>query len=192
MTIDCPDAHQSWASREDCEAALPHILAAQKDNAPIISLCFRTGYSERSFPDRIQVSVERGIENERWLHDPWLKRENDTPDPRIQISILPRRVMDLCWRDRENTVHPGDTMVADLDMTEANMPIGTKLQIGSAVVEVSDKFNTACAKWKARYGGDSLAWINHRPYRHLRLRGLLCRVVVDGEICTTDSIRKLS
>lgn len=191
MTADCHNADQPRASREDCEAALAHVLAAQKDNAPIKSLCFRTGYSERSFPERIQVSVERGIEGERWLRDPWLKRADGTPDPRIQISILPLRVMDLCWRDRENTVHPGDTMVADLDMTEANMPTGTRLQIGSAVVEVSDTFNTACAKWKARYGGDSLAWINHRPYRPLRLRGVLCRVVVDGEICATDSIRKL-
>ncbi len=191
MTAECPLAHQSWVSRDDCEAALQNILAAPKDDAPIHSLCLRPGYAERSFPDRIQVSAERGIEGERWLRDPWLKHADGSPDPRIQVSILPQRVMDLCWLDRENSVHPGDTMVADLDMTEANMPTGTRLKIGNAIIEVSDKFNTACAKWKARYGGDSLAWINHRPYRPLRLRGVLCRVVVDGEICATDRIRKL-
>lgn len=191
MTAECPKTHQPWVSREDCEAALPHILAAPKDDAPIQSLCFRTGYSERSFPERIQVSAERGIEGERWLRDPWLKLADGRPDPRIQVSILPQRVMDLCWSDRKNMMHPGDTMVADLDMTEANMPTGARLKIGSAVIEVSDKFNTACAKWNARYGGDSLAWVNHRPHRSLRLRGVLCRVVVDGEICATDRIRKL-
>ena len=171
--------------------ALPDILDAPKNDAAIHSLCFRPGYSERSFPEQIEVSAERGIEGERWLRDPWLKRADGGPDPRIQISILPLRVMDLCWRDHVNTVHPGDTMIADLDLTEANMPVGTRLQIGSAVIEVSDKFNTACAKWKARYGGDSFAWINHRPNRPLRLRGVLCRVVADGTIRATDRIQKL-
>ena len=191
MTTTCDTAPLSWATREDCDAALAHILDAPKDDVAIENLCFRTGLSERSFPDRIQVSAERGIEGERWLQNPWLKLTDGSPDPRIQVSILPLRVMDLCWRDRENTVHPGDTMVADLDMTEANMPTGTRLQIGGAVVEVSDMFNTACVKWKARYGTESLAWINHRPNRHLRLRGVLCRVITDGEICANDRIRKL-
>ena len=182
---------RAWASRKDCEAALPHILAAPKDNAPIETLCFRTGYSERSFPQSIKVSAKRGIEGERWLQDAWLRCVNGSPDPRIQICILPQRISELCWRDRDNTIHPGDTMIADLDMTEANMPAGTRLKIGSAVIEVSNVFNTACAKWRARYGGDSMAWINYRSYRALRLRGVLCRVVEDGEISAADHIRKL-
>lgn len=190
MTIDCASTDLTMVSRYECEMALPHILDAPQNDTAIQSLCFRTGYSQRSFPERIKISAERGIEGERWLRDPWLKCADGRPDPRIQISILALRVMDLCWRDRVNTVHPGDTMIADLDLTEANMPVGTKLQIGSAVIEVSDKFNTACAKWKTRYGGDSFAWINHRPNRPLRLRGVLCRVVVDGEIRATDRIYK--
>lgn len=187
-TIPAPE----HVTRDECEAAMPHILAAPKDDAALSSLCFRPGPSLRSFPDSLQVSVARGIEGERWLDDPWLRLADGRPDPRIQICILPLRVMDLCWRDRVNSVHPGDTMVADLDMSEANLPVGTRLQIGSCVVEVSDMFNTACAKWQARYGGDSLSWINHRPYRPLRLRGVLCRVVEDGEIHATSRIRKLT
>lgn len=181
-----------FVSRAECEAAMAHIGDAPKDDVAIDSLCFRTGYGERSFPDRLAVSTARGIEGERWLSDPWMTLADGRPDPRIQVSILPRRVMDLCWRDRESTVHPGDTIVADLDTSEANLPAGTRLQIGSAVIEVSDLFNTGCAKWHARYGNDSLRWINHAPYRALRLRGVLCRVVTDGEIRRSDRIRKLA
>ncbi|MBY6059296.1 hypothetical protein [Leisingera daeponensis] len=180
-----------FVTRQECEAALPHILAAPKDDAAIDSLCFRPGYCERLFPASLQLSAARGIEGERWLKAPWLKLPDGSPDPRIQVSILSKRVMDLCWRDREGTVHPGDTIVADLDLTEANMPVGTRLQVGGAVVEVSDKFNTACAKWRDRYGAENLAWINHRPYRPLRLRGVLCRIVADGEVRASDRIRKL-
>lgn len=180
-----------FASRAECDAALPHILAAPKDRAIIDSLCFRTGYGERSFPQQISVSPERGIEGERWLRDPWLKRADGRPDPRIQISLIPKRVIDLCWRDRTNSPHPGDTIITDLDMSETNLPAGTRLQIGSAQVEVSDVFNTACAKWLARYGAPSVKWINHPPYRPLRLRGVLCAVVKAGQIGHTDLIVKL-
>lgn len=179
-----------FVSRHACDAALPHVLAAPKDDVAIDLLCSRPGYGQRRFSDRIHVSVARGIEGERWLNDPWLRCADGRPDPRIQISILPKRVMDLCWRDRDNTVHPGDTIVADLDTSDANLPAGTRLQIGTAVIEVSDLFNTACAKWQARYGADSVAWINHRPHRPLRLRGVLCRVIADGEIRATDRICK--
>lgn len=178
-------------TRAECDAALTHILDAPKVSAPIDMLCFRPDYGVRSFPDRIQVSVARGIEGERWLRDPWLKLPDGRPDPRIQISVLPKRVADLCWRNRDVSPHPGDTLIADLDMTSANMPVGTRLQVGSAVIEVSDVFNNGCAKWYAQYGADSVKWINHRPHRPLRLRGILCRVVVDGEIRKSDLIEKL-
>lgn len=182
----------AFVSRAECEAAMLHICDAPKDDVAIASLCFRTGYGERSFPDRLVVSAKGGIEGERWLSDPWLTLPDGRPDPRIQVSILPLRVMDLCWRERDKSPHPGDTIVADLDTSEANLPAGTRLQIGTAVIEVSDLFNTACAKWHARYGNDSLRWINHAPFRRLRLRGVLCRVVTDGEIHRSDRIRKLA
>ncbi|EEE35545.1 conserved hypothetical protein [Rhodobacteraceae bacterium KLH11] len=179
----------AFVTRQECEAAMPDILAAPKDDAAIESLCFRPFQGGRSFPDNLQMSAEHGIKGERWLTDPWLRLPDGRPDPRIQVSILPLRVMNLCWRDRTNAVHPGDTMVADLDMSEANLPVGTRLRVGSAVIEVSDMFNTACVKWQARYGDESLHWINHPTYRPLRLRGVLCRIVVDGTVHDSDRIR---
>lgn len=191
MTLITTHLKVPFVTRQECEAALPHILSAPRDCAAIESLCFRPAQGERAFPGSLHLSAARGIEGERWLSAPWLRLPDGRPDPRIQVSILPLRVMDLCWRDRENAVHPGDTMVADLDMSEANLPVGTRLQVGTAVIEVSDKFNTACVKWQARYGGESLRWINHQPYRPLRLRGVLCRIVGDGVIRNGDCIRVL-
>ena len=192
MIIELGEHLSAFATRSECDAALPHILAAPKNDATIETLCFRPDYGQRTFPDRIQLSVARGIEGERWTKAPWLKLADGSGDPRIQVSILPKRIMDLCWRDRANTPHPGDTIVADIDVTENNMPVGTRLQIGTAVIEVSDKFNTACIKWKERYGEESLRWLNHRLYHPLRLRGILCSVVKDGEISTKDRICKLA
>ena len=120
-----------------------------------------------------------------------MRLADGSPDPRIQVSILGRRVMDAVWRDRENTPHPGDPIIADIDTSEANMPTGQLLAIGSAVLRVSDVFNDACVKWKTRYGKDAKDWIVLPENIPLRLRGVLCEVVQDGRIRLGDPIRKV-
>ena len=172
-------------------AALPDILAAPKSDAPIASLCLRPGRGERVFPDRITMTRAAGIPGERWATEPWLRLADGSPDPRIQVSILPRRVMDLVWRDRVGTPHPGDPIVADLDCGLANLPVGTLVQAGSAVLRVSDEFNAGCAKWKVRYGADARAFLDAPGHEVLRLRGVLCSVVEDGEVTLSDRLQVL-
>lgn len=179
------------ATLAECEAAFDHVMAAPKDNAPIEMLCFRPDYGERDFREELELTVENGILGERWAKAPWLKLRDGSPDPRIQVSILGKRTLDLCWRNRDEVVYPGDTMIADLDLSEANMPPGTRLQAGTAVLEVSDKFNDACPKWIKRYGRESFNWFNIRENRTHRLRGALCRIVQDGVVRKGDVLHKL-
>ncbi len=171
---------------DDLNARLPHVLAAPKDAAPVECLCFRPGYGERTFPETLTLTRMQGIPGERWTKAPWMKLADGSPDPRIQVSILPKRVRDLVCGD---ALHPGDTVIADLDMTHANMPVGTLLQLGTAVIRVSDVFNDGCVKWKVRYGSDAKAWIVQDP--SLRLRGILCSIEQDGEVRLGDIIRKV-
>ncbi|WP_276152391.1 MULTISPECIES: hypothetical protein [unclassified Sulfitobacter] len=174
----------------ECEAALDHIAAAPKDGAAIRQLCVRPDFGARAFPSEIELSREQGIAGDRWPKHPWLRLANGDPDPRIQVSVLSKRVMDLCWRNRVEMPHPGDLLVVDMELSEANLPVGTVLQAGQAKIEVSDKFNTACVKWRRRYGDDSFRWINLEKNRPLRLRGVLCRVVQDGLVRTGDRLCK--
>ncbi len=177
---------------DDLMAAMPHIAAAPKDQGVIDSLCLRPGYGERSFPQSISMTRASGIPGERWATAPWMKLEDGSPDPRIQISILGTRVCDLVWRDRENAPHPGDPVIADMDFSEANMPTGTLLGLGTAVVRVSDVFNEACVKWKTRYGKDAKDWVVASDHPALRLRGVLCEVVQDGTVTLPDQVVKLA
>jgi hypothetical protein len=170
-------------------AALPHVLSAPKTDAPIAMLCYRPDFGQRTFPDSLTLTKATGIPGERWLKHPWLRLPDGTPDPRIQVSLLPIRVLDLVWQDREITLHPGDPIVADLDMSDANTPPGTLIQAGTAILRVSDAWNNGCVKWKARYGADAMAWITAQP--HLRLRGLLCSIEQDGVVTATDRLQVL-
>lgn len=174
-------------TRAELDAALPNVLAAPKTDAPIAMLCLRPGFGERAFPDRITMTRAHGIPGERWSTLPWMKLPDGSPDPRIQISLLPTRVMDLVWQDRKASPHPGDPIVADLDMTEDNLPPGTLIRAGSALLKVSDLPNNGCVKWKVRYGADAMAWITVDP--GLRLRGVLCSVEQDGDVTLSDRLQ---
>jgi hypothetical protein len=172
-------------------AALPHIQAAPKTDAPIHSLCFRPGYNLRAFPQSLRLTRDQGVPGERWLTAPWLTLPDGRPDPSIQVSILPTRVMELVWWDKDGQPHPGDTIVADLDTSEDNLPAGTLLQAGSAVLRVSATFNEACVKWKVRYGQAAKDWVTAPGHPPLRLRGILCAVEKDGDVSLSDRLHRL-
>ncbi len=172
------------------DAALDWVAGAPPEGRADM-LCRRPGFSMREFPGSLRFDPERGIENERWLTHPWLVLQDGSPDPRIQVSVLSRRVLELVWRDRARTLHPGDTVITDMDLSVANLPAGTRLRAGSAVLEVSDLFNDACAKWKARYGPDAYHWVKRPEYRHLRLRGILCRIAEAGCVRLGDALERI-
>ncbi|WP_239113397.1 hypothetical protein [Shimia biformata] len=165
-------------------------MAAPKDGAAISMLCLRPARNTRKFVDRIEVTKDKGIPGERWATSPWLTLPDGSPDPAIQVSILPQRVLDLVWRDRVNTVHPGDTFIVDMDLSEANLPEGSILQAGSALLRVSGVFNDGCVKWRARYGAAAKDWITASGHPELRLRGILCSVERDGVISNGDRLTK--
>ena len=170
-------------SAETLAAALPHVLAAPKDISTVAQLCFRPVRNQRVFPDSLKMTRAQGVPGDRWLTDPWLTLPDGAPDPRIQVSILPLRVLNLVWQDRETTPHPGDTIIADLDCSEANLPENTLLRVGPVLLRVSSLFNDGCVKWQARYGAAAKNWITAPGHPPLRLRGVLCAVVEDGVVC---------
>jgi hypothetical protein len=176
---------------DELAAALPDVLSAPKSGGAVEYLCFRPGYGERRFVDSLTVTRDQGIPGERWGTAPWLKLPDGTGHPGIQVSILPRRVLDLVWRDPATQLHPGDTFVCDLDTSEANLPEGQLLAVGTAVLRVSEVFNDGCAKWKVRYGAAAYDWVRAPEHRHLRLRGVLCSVKTDGTIRNGDPVQVL-
>ena len=181
----------TYATRAELDRALPDVLSAPKNNTPVDMLCRRPDRNKREFPDRLELRVSGGIAGDYGMQKPWSTLPDGSPDPRIQVSILPRRVLDLVWRDRENITHPGDAIITDLNVALENLPTGTRLQIGSAVVEVSDMWNQGCAKWKVRMGRDAYDWTSCPEHEDLRLRGIYCLIVSDGEVALGDRIIKL-
>lgn len=185
-------SHPTGASMADLMAAVPEILNAPVTDAPISTLCYRETFGARAFVDDLLLDKMNGVHGDRWQEHAWLRRDDGMPDPRIQVSILPRRTYDaVVGRHDASTLHPGDTIIADMNMTEANLPTGTLIGAGTAVLRVSDVFNDGCVKWRARYGDTAKEWINLPDHIPLRLRGVLCEIVQSGVIKRSDRLIKL-
>ena len=99
----------------------------------------------------------------------------------------------LSWStgSRERWPLAGDQLYVDLDLSVENLPAGTRLAVGDAVVEITPEPHTGCAKFSARFGTDALKFVNKPPGRELRLRGVNARVVTPGTVRPGDAISKL-
>ena len=170
---------------------MPQVLAAPSDRGAIRLLCLRPKPNQRSFPGSLTLTRAVGVVGDFESSRPWLVLEDGSPDPRNQVSLMSARVLDLLWRDGTPRNHPGDNIACDLDLSHANLPVGTLLQAGTAVLRVSDEPNDGCAKWKVRCGRAAYDWISRPDHLPLRLRGLFCSVEQDGEMRLGDTLRRL-
>ncbi|MGL6208991.1 MAG: MOSC domain-containing protein [Paracoccaceae bacterium] len=175
---------------EELATALPDVLAAPRDAGPIRLLCARPKPNARTFPDTLTLTRTEGVAGDFEMSRPWLTLPDGRPDPRIQVSILPARVLDLCWRERDRIAHPGDNIVVDMNLTHENLPTGTLLALGTAILRISDVPNDGCVKWKVRQGKAAFDWVVDPAHAALRLRGLFCSVEQDGVVGLGDVIRR--
>lgn len=129
--------------------------------------------------------------------DHWRARgSRSTPDgsadPECQLTLMNARLVDLlAGGDRRAWPLAGDQLCVDLDLSAENLPAGTRLAVGTAVIEVTAPLHTGCAKFSARFGSPALRFVNSPEGRALRLRGLNARVVEPGEVRPGDAVRRL-
>jgi len=109
----------------------------------------------------------------------------------MQINIMNSRVTALVAQSRERWQLAGDQLYLDMDLSAENLPAGTRLAIGSAVLEITPPPHTGCHKFVSRFGLDAMKFVNSELGRALRLRGLNAKVVQSGTIRVDDTVKKL-
>jgi MOSC domain-containing protein YiiM len=126
-----------------------------------------------------------------WKDRPSTRTDDGTPHPDMQLNAMSARVVAFLAEDPERRALAGDQLYRDLDLSHENLPAGTRLTIGSAVVEVTDQPHTGCAKFTERFGLEALRWVNSDDGKRLRLRGLNAKVVVPGTVRPGDRVEKV-
>ncbi len=170
------------------EARLPDVQAAPADNGRVELIVRRPATEEREILAEAQLDLEGGLVGDRWaVRD----RENTPVYLDAQLTVISTRVLSVIEPDRGRWPLAGDQLYVDLDLSEANLPAGSRLAVGTSVIEISETPHTGCAKFSSRFGSDALRWINSPIGRAHRMRGLNARIVEPGTVRTGDAIRKL-
>jgi MOSC domain-containing protein YiiM len=109
----------------------------------------------------------------------------------MQINIMNARVADLVAQDKDRWSLAGDQLFIDMDLSKENLPAGSRIAVGSAVLEVSPLPHTGCHKFVARFGVDAMKFVNSVVGKEMCLRGINAKVVQAGVVRLGSTAKKL-
>ena len=151
----------------------------------------RPAVDERLVLDEGTLVAGAGLAGDTWPARGSTRTADGSAHPDMQLTVMNARSALLVAQDPGRRQLAGDQLYVDLDIGVANLPPGTRLGVGTAVIEVTGQPHLGCVKFGARFGQDALRFVNSRTGRALRLRGLNARIVVSGTVRPGDVIRKL-
>lgn len=172
------------------EAGLDQVRAAPKDEGHVALIVRRPETEQREVVDEALLDTERGLIGDNWLTRGSRSTEDGSAHPDMQLTLMNVRSADLIAGSPERRALAGDQLFVDFDLSEKNVPPGTRLHVGEATIEVTAIPHRGCGKFSARFGVDALKFVNSEVGRELNLRGVNARVVSGGRVRTGDAIAK--
>ena len=172
-------------------SGLGHVRSAPAERGTLELVVRRPVTEERELVESAELDLELGMIGDIWSERPSSK--TGAPNPDAQVTVMSSRAAALVagGDDPVGWAQAGDQLYVDLDLSEENLPPGTRLEIGEAVLEVTADPHLGCGKFIKRFGVDALKFVNSEDGRALRLRGVNTRVVVAGTVSRGDIVRKL-
>jgi hypothetical protein len=177
-------------SDQALEAGLEAIRRSPQDDGRLELIVVRPRAGVRQELEEGDLDPARGLVGDSW---PYRKhpRTGAPPNPDTQINVMNARVAALVAQRRDRWALAGDQLFVDLDLSAANLPPGTWLAIGDAILEVTAEPHTGCARFVQRFGVEAMKFVNSAVGRRLNLRGVNARVVQAGRIRGGDRVKKL-
>ncbi|MFN3202613.1 MAG: MOSC domain-containing protein [Bradymonadia bacterium] len=176
----------------ELEAGLPHIEASPKDAGVLKFLVRRPGTNQREVITEAVLDVTEGLVGDNWKARGSRRTEDGSAHPRMQLNIMNARAVALIAGDTSRWALAGDQLYLDLDLSDENLPPGTRLSLGEAVIEITEIPHNGCKKFTERYGLDAVKFVNSKVGKALHLRGVNARVIEGGTIKVGDVARKIS
>lgn len=176
---------------DELEAALGHLRGSPKDEGVLELIVRRPRVEEREVLQIGQLSPRDGLVGDTWAVRSSTRTADGSAHPDMQLNIMNARAIALLAQHKERWPLAGDQLYIDLDLSDDNLPPGTRLAIGSAIIEVTAQPHTGCHKFKARFGVDAAKFVNSPVGKQLHLRGINARVVQPGEILVGNRVRKM-
>lgn len=174
----------------ELEAGLEHIRQSPKDGGVLEMIVRRPSHDERELLHEGELDTAVGLVGDNWQARGSKSMPDGSANPDAQLTLMNSRAADLVAQGRDRWSLAGDQLYVDFDLSEENIPPGTRLEIGDALIEVSALPHTGCQKFVSRFGKDAMKFVNSPQGKQLHLRGINTKIVEPGTIRIGDTISK--
>ena len=167
----------------ELESSIEELGRSPKDQGRLELIVRRPVKGQREVLAEGELTFEDGLAGDCW--------KNRDPHPEMQINIMNARAIAVIAGSKEDWALAGDQLYVDLDLSGMNLPPGTRLSVGDAILEITSPPHTGCSKFAKRFGVDAMKFVNSVVGRQMNLRGLNARVVKPGVIRYGDTVSKI-
>ncbi|HKY55061.1 MAG TPA: hypothetical protein VJM08_12175 [Anaerolineales bacterium] len=175
----------------ELEAGLNHICQSPRDNGVLKLIVRRPNVDEREIITEGQLILIEGLEGDTWKARGSSHTADGSANVNAQITVMNSRAIALLAQEEERWPLAGDQLYIDMDLSHDNLSPGTRLSIGSAIIEVSAQPHSGCKKFSSRFGVEAMKFVNSPEGKRLHLRGINTRVVQAGTIRVADIVKKI-
>jgi MOSC domain-containing protein YiiM len=178
-------------SMTELEAGIDYLRQAPMDNGVLKLIVRRPAVDEREVLSEGELSIPEGLAGDTWKVRVSEHSKNGQPHLYAQITVMNARATELLAGTEDRWALAGDQLYVDFDLSDDNLPPGTRLAIGSAIIEVSAEPHTGCKKFSSRFGVEAMKFVNSPEGKRLHLRGINTKVVQGGTIRVGDVVSKV-
>lgn len=175
----------------ELEDGLAEILRSPKDRGLLRAIVIRPETDARASLPQCELSPEGGVHGDNWARGCWMSLPDGRPHPDVQVTLMNARALALIAQEEARWPLAGDNLIVDLDLSADNLPPGTRLAIGSTMLEITEVPHKGCKKFAGRFGVDATRFVNSREGLRLHLRGIYARIVERGVVAVGDPVQKL-
>ena len=175
----------------ELETGMDHIRQSPKEDGVLMMIVRRPDVDQREVINEGQLNLIEGLEGDTWKARGSSHTTDGSANVNAQITVMNSRAISLLAQGEESWPLAGDQLYIDMDLSDENMPPGTRLAIGTAIIEVSAQPHSGCKKFSSRFGVEAMKFVNSPEGKRLHLRGINTKVIQAGTIHTGDVIKKL-
>ena len=175
----------------ELEEGMEFIRQSPRDEGVLKMIVRRPNIDERELVEECELDREQGLAGDSWKVRGSSHTSDGSANVNAQLTIMNSRVIALLAQDEARWPLAGDQLYIDMDLSDDNIPPGTRLALGSAVIEVSAQPHTGCKKFSSRFGVDAIKFVNSPEGKQLHLRGINTRVIQAGTIRVGDVLKKI-
>lgn len=189
--LECAEGRPKHLTQTELEAGLESIQQAPKREGKLEMIVRRPQVDARESLEVGELDRNDGLVGDNWKTRGSSRSEAGGPHPDMQLNLMNARAIALLARERARWALAGDQLYIDLDLSEANAPPGTRLALGSAIIEITAQPHTGCKKFASRFGVEAVQFVNSPRGRELRLRGANAKIIQPGTIRVGDAVKKI-